>query len=271
MGCAYSVPTLAEGEGTESSGGEGSSGGRARADSLLPDIPLRREQIKASVQSFLAAERARPRVAIGPFRDIQKRRTLHEVIHAFANPTGQPFVLILDGLGAAVLSNQLTMSEIMFPEGPVALLENLAKKRQPCPTMEAVYFIAPTKQSLTMLLADFSEEGTSRQAMYKGAHLVFTSSLPPAGISLIRETPRLLRHMISFREVQADIFPLESHVVNFGLVGSLCRLFGHGHMNPLNADSKVSPWALLLLLLLLWLLLSFVIVVCRCCCCLLLL
>ena len=56
--------------------------------------------------------------------------------------------------------------------------------------------------------------------------------------TMLRKKPRLLRHMISFREVQADIFPLESHVVNFGLVGSLNRLFGHGHMNPLNEDSK---------------------------------
>jgi hypothetical protein len=239
MGCINSVPTLMEGEGEEDGGG-GGPGGRARSSSILPDIPLRREQITTSVRSFLTAERARPRVAIGPFRDIQKRRTLHEVIHAFANPTGQPFVLILDALGAAVLSTQLTMSEIMFPEGPVALLENLSKKRQPCPTMEAVYFIAPTKQSLTLLLADFDEKDTARQAMYKGAHLVFTSTLPPAGVALMRKTPRLLRHMISFREVQADIFPLESHVVNFGLVGSLSRLFGHGRMNPLNEDSKVS-------------------------------
>ena len=225
-----SVPTLSE-DGDDSSG---TSPGRRL--SVLPDKVTRRSQISAAVKKFMDSERGMPRQSLGGFRDVQKRRILNEVINVFQNPSGEPFVLILDPLGAAVLSTQLSMSDIMFPEGPVALLENLQKKRPPMRNMEAVYFIAPDKDSLVRLINDFEDE--KRGASYKGAHLVFTSILPEAGVEMIRRSPRLLRHMITFREVQADIFPLESHVVNFGLVGSLQRLYGHGRMNPLNDSSS---------------------------------
>ena len=90
MGCMNSVPTS----------------WRTSSDRKATQQPLRLHPPEYSttaradyrfLRSFFDAERSRS-CFIGTFRDVQKRRTLQEVIHAFANPTGEPFVLALTPL-----------------------------------------------------------------------------------------------------------------------------------------------------------------------------
>lgn len=51
------------------------------------------------------------------------------------------------------------------------VVENIEKKRQPYPTLEAIYFLTPCKESILRLVDDFS----TKPPTYKAAHVHFTS------------------------------------------------------------------------------------------------
>lgn len=51
------------------------------------------------------------------------------------------------------------------------MVENIEKKRQPYPTLEAMYFLTPCRESVLRLVDDFS----TKPPAYKAAHVHFTS------------------------------------------------------------------------------------------------
>jgi syntaxin-binding protein 1 len=51
------------------------------------------------------------------------------------------------------------------------VIENIERPRQAYPTLEAIYFLTPCKESVLRLIDDFTVKGP----MYKGAHVHFTS------------------------------------------------------------------------------------------------
>lgn len=51
-------------------------------------------------------------------------------------------------------------------------MENIERKRQPYPTLEAIYFLTPCRESVLRLVDDFS---ATKTPTYKAAHVHFTS------------------------------------------------------------------------------------------------
>jgi syntaxin-binding protein 1 len=51
------------------------------------------------------------------------------------------------------------------------VVENIEKRRQPYPSLEAIYFLTPCRESILRLIDDFS----TKPPTYKAAHVHFTS------------------------------------------------------------------------------------------------
>ena len=193
---------------------------------VLPNRTQRRSQVAQFLKTYQEKEQAMDRSALGSFLDIQKRRLVNEIVRAHAGPNGEPFVLVLDKMSTFLISTQLSMKELMYPTESVCLVENVMKKRQPNPCMEAVYFIQPSAASIKAMVQDFASN--TGKAQYGGIHIILTGKCPPNGIALIKSTKRLVQHMITFREIAVDVFPTEPYLINFGLPNTLNQLFGHG-------------------------------------------
>lgn len=51
------------------------------------------------------------------------------------------------------------------------MVEDINKKREPLPTMEGIYLMTPTEESIRYLMRDFE---SPNRPLYKGAHVFFT-------------------------------------------------------------------------------------------------
>lgn len=77
------------------------------------------------------------------------------------------FVLIVDDETVSTISSIMAMSEIT--DYGVALVENIAKPRQPLPNLDAAYFITP--YSAAYAIQDFATDSP----VYRSAHLFFVA------------------------------------------------------------------------------------------------
>ncbi|KAK9273877.1 hypothetical protein L1049_018689 [Liquidambar formosana] len=90
------------------------------------------------------------------FRQISRDRLLYEMLGSAKTGDSKSTwkVLIMDKVTVKVMSFSCKMADIT--DQGVSLVEDLYRRRQPLPSMDAIYFIQPSKENVVMFLSDMS-------------------------------------------------------------------------------------------------------------------
>ncbi|KAK3041039.1 hypothetical protein RJ639_026836 [Escallonia herrerae] len=140
------------------------------------------------------------------FRQISRDRLLYEMLRTAKRGDSKSTwkVLIMDKVTVKIMSCSCKMADIT-DEG-VSLVEDIYKRRQPLPTMDAIYFIQPTKENVVMFLSDMS----GRSPLYKRAFVFFSSPVPRELVSYIKRDTTVKSRMGALSEMNLEYFAIDS-------------------------------------------------------------
>merc|ERR1712106_645782 len=138
-------------------------------------------------------------------------------------------VLVVDKLSIRVVSSCTKMHQLSA-EG-VTIVETLEKARQPMHSMEAIYLLTPTEESVNSFISDFQ---SSTSSTYKAAHVYFTEAIPD---QLFKSLSRsgAAKKMKSLVEVNISFTPYESQVFSLDCQPSY-SLFNSGKGTPAQSS-----------------------------------
>ncbi|KAL8137126.1 hypothetical protein V2J09_003127 [Rumex salicifolius] len=156
------------------------------------------------------------------FRQITRDRLLHEMLRSAKTGDSRSNwkVLIMDKVTVKIMSYACKMADIT-DEG-VSLVEDIYKRRQPLPTMDAIYFIQPSKENVIMLMSDMS----GKKPLYKKAFVFFSSSISKELVAHIKKDGTILPRIGALREMNLEYFAFDSQCFLTDNERALEELFG---------------------------------------------
>ncbi|KAI3495029.1 hypothetical protein L1887_37141 [Cichorium endivia] len=156
------------------------------------------------------------------FRQVTRDRLLYEMIKAAHSKESRSMwkVLIMDRCTMKVISHSCKMADIT--DQGVSLVEQAFRRRQPMPSMDAVYFVQPTDDNLGHFMADM----TGRTPMYKKAFVFFSSPIPKDFIDRIKADPTVPPRIGGLSEMNLEYFPIENQAFVTDHERALEELYG---------------------------------------------
>lgn len=88
----------------------------------------------------------------------------------------------------------------------ITIVEDLNKRREPLLALDAIYIIAPTKESIDKLIADFAGRN-----QYKCAHIFFTEACSDHLFSALSKSV-VSRYIKNIKEINVAFTPYEAQV-----------------------------------------------------------
>ena len=195
-------------------------------EEYFPDVQQRGEERAAKLAKAKALKRSREEA--GNLRSTFKERLIREIINPCC-PDGECLTLVLDSHSAKIVGSVAKTSDLLFPEGNIAIVTNLARKREPSPLMEAIYFISPTLDNVKRVISDFPEDSNERN-MYYGVHIFFTSHAPTSLVEQLGTAPRLLQHLLTVEDANLGIIPFEPKVFHLNMPTTLVDLYSKSNV-----------------------------------------
>ncbi|KAK8967365.1 SNARE-interacting protein KEULE [Platanthera guangdongensis] len=129
-------------------------------------------------------------------------------------------VLIMDKVTVKIMSCSCKMANIT--EEGVSLVEDIYKRRQPMPSMDAIYFIQPTKENIVMFLSDMS----GRSPLYKKAFVFFSSPISRELVTHIKSDASVRTRIAALSEMNLEYFAIDSQGFITDHERALEELFG---------------------------------------------
>ncbi|KAF9624022.1 hypothetical protein IFM89_007720 [Coptis chinensis] len=173
------------------------------------------------------------------FRQISRDRLLIEMLRSTKTGDSRSTwkVLIMDKITVKVMSYSCKMADIT-DEG-VSLVEDLYRRRQPLPSMDAIYFIQPSRENVVMLLSDMS----GRVPLYKKAYIFFSSPIPKELVGLIKNDTSVLPRIGALREMNLEYFAIDSQGFITDNERAMEELFGENVENSRHYDACLNVMA----------------------------
>ncbi|KAJ8749025.1 hypothetical protein K2173_013469 [Erythroxylum novogranatense] len=173
------------------------------------------------------------------FRQISRDRLLNEMLGSTKSGDSRSTwkVLIMDKVTVKVMSHSCKMADIT--DQGVSLVEELFKRREPLPSMDAVYFIQPSKENIVMLLSDMS----GREPLYKKAFVFFSSPVPAGLINHIKGDTSVVPRIGALREMNMEYFPIDSQAFITDHEGALEELYGDNAENSRRFEACLNVMA----------------------------
>ncbi|XP_074321521.1 protein transport Sec1a-like [Silene latifolia] len=171
------------------------------------------------------------------FRMIGRDRLLYEMLKSTSADSKAWKVLIMDKVTVKVMSSSCQMADIT--DQGISLVEDLFRRRQPMPSMDAVYFIQPSKENLVMFMSDMS----GREPLYKKAFVFFSVPVPKELINHLKSDMSLVPRIGALREMNLEYFPLDSQVFVTDHEMALEELYGETAQNARKFDACLNLMA----------------------------
>ena len=121
---------------------------------------------------------------------------------AAARGSGDWRVLVVDAVTVRVVSGCCGMSDLTG--AGVSLVENLDIGREPQRHLEAVYFVSPLPRLRREDLRGLRREDPGGAPVRRGAHVFFSSPVPPAHLALVKKCRGLVASLASLAELNLE-------------------------------------------------------------------